>query len=338
MTNAISGMVKGAATAGDATAAGTAAAAGAPLGATNPGNVSPTQAAMPVAAYGTSFANYLHSLVPYASGLGGNAMQQINNNENTDLRALDASRKEIGLKQSDLASSAYTDISNAAVNRYKSELAMLTAGSKANATAGKDAETKRHHLALEKVASDNSLTSKRRADAAIKLGRDKLAQSGTKGKDGSERTAGDVSGLREALGKALEMYKNTGGKRTPSRYGVDLTHQPPSDPNNPRNKPTLEVQHFTGTTPEGVRKQVRAWKAEHDKPAEGPIPAVVWQQPKGSVVKPVEGYWAVTGKRGEYNRRQEAWKFLKTVNDNSLHPISTAELQNMWRSMVGAPK
>jgi hypothetical protein len=293
---------------------------------------------MPVAAYGTSFANYLHSLVPYASAIGGNAMGQINANEDTDLRTLDASRKEIGLKQGDLAASAYTDISNAAVNRYKSELAMLTAGSKASATAGKDAETKRHHLALEKVASDNSLTTKRRADAAIKLGRDKLAQSGAKGKDGSARTAGDVSGLRGALAKALEMYNKTGGKSTPSRYGVDLTYQPPSDPNNPDNKPALQVMHFTGTTPEGVRKQVREFKAKHDKIAQGPNPAITWQQPKGQVVKPVPGYTAVTGKRGEYNRRQEAWRYLKTVNDNSLHPISTAELQNMWRSMVGAPK
>lgn len=333
MTNAISGMVKGTAAAGDTSAAATSAAAGAPLGARSGSEtVSPAGAAMPVAAYGTSFANYLHSLVPYASAIGGQALGQINTNENTDMQSLNASRKEIALKLPELQQANYTDINNAALNNYKSELAALVAGHKSDLDAAKFTHTVAKDTATAGTAARNATTAEGRLTLAIKAQKDKAKKDAAGG--ASAFTAGDASGLRAALKEADKRYNDPGGHNAPGRYSATLTLKQPTVPGVPHGPGETKI--ISGSSLAEVRAMIKKFLASNNKASSSPLPQGKWSQ--STVVAPVKGSTVTVDKPGEYNRRMEAWRYLVVQNGALLHPLTESDLRERFRQMVGAPK
>lgn len=325
-TNALSQMVQGVTGSADAAQVGAAGLAGAPLGAGAPTtNVSPTQAAMPVAAYGTSFANYLHSLAPYADSLGGMALGRVNEAERQDMTSLRDARSKVALQQPDIYSKNYATLSNTALNTYKGELAAIAAGDKNTLAGAKLGETNRHNTTLESLASDRNAISSRRADAAIALANSKIAGSGGK-------TPAEVKSLKSSLAKAYDIYGKVGGTKTPTRFAVRLTYNPPKLPSGQPGAPK-DTKVFAGGTVEEVRGLMRAFLKSHNTTSKNSaIPNGRWSQ-DGAIAAPPNTPKVVTGKTGEANRRLKAWRYLVQQNPD----MDREALKRLFRLGVGAP-
>jgi hypothetical protein len=324
-SNALSTLVTQKAAEADQAQQGIAGLAGAPGSA--PGtNVSPTSAAMPVAAYGTSFANYLRSLVPYADAVGGNALGRTFQNENQDMTSLRDARTKIAGGLPDLQASNYATLSTNALNEYKGELAALVAGQKGGVAAAGVAEKTRHDQTLEQLARDRNATASRRADASIALDQSKI-------KAGGKVNNSEVSSLKKDLTDAFKIYEDKGGTKTPTRFGVTLTLNQPTLPGRP--KAPKQTKAFAGATIEEVRALVKAFLAKQPKQGASPIPVGKWSQ--DDIIKAAPNSTTTTGKLGESTRRLKAWRYLVQHNAASLHPLDESALRELFRKGVGAP-
>lgn len=326
-TNAISQMTQGAAQAGDQQATAGAAAAGAPAGAGFAGNVDPAQVAMPAASYGTSLANYFHALVPYANSIGGGALDKVNQGQNDAMQSLGDARKQIALKLPEIQADNFTTGYGNALNEYKSELAALVQSQKGGGggmsagESGRLAESKRYHNEQIALAKDRNAISGRRADAAIKLGEEK----GTVKKSNG-------SSLRLILNTMNGIYDKKGGEEVPGAYSVTMVKKAykASGISHPE-----ETYPITGATPEEVRKRVKAFLADskHQPLTEGVYKGLgKWNQ-KGPANTPVKGSKKTVGQAGEYTRRMNAWRYLVAQNKGLPDPMTTADLQDLFRTM-----
>ena len=52
---------------------------------------------------------------------------------------------------------------------------------------------------------------------------------------------------------------------------------------------------------------------------------------QASDIEGLTGYQKTVGRKGEYNRRQEAWGIFKAANAATLHPVSNEKLLEMFR-------
>lgn len=326
--NALSSMVQGATGAADATQQGVAGAAG--LGAGNlPGNVSPTAAATPVAAYGTSFANYLHSLVPYADALGGQGMARVFAQQGQDLQSLRDARAKIAGTLPDLQASNFSALSTNALNEYKGELAALVAGGKNTIAGAKLAHTVANDNANLRIRGRNADTAALRAQTAV----DALDWKKISGSNPNAAPA--KAKLQSALAAAYKIYADQGGEKAPGAFSTRLVLKTPPLPGRPGSG-TTQYQPFQGATKDQVRREVAAWIAAHNKPSTDPLhPAVTWTQEKA--IAPMPNSTTTKGKLGETTRRLRAWRYLVQQNAASAAPLSEADLRALFRKGVGAP-
>lgn len=331
VTNALSQVVGTQNANTDAAQAGSAALAGAPMGSAPATNVSPGAGSTVVTAPGGSFANYLHSLTPFADALGADAISKINANRTADLQSLDQSKKQIALQLPDLQASNYSTLSTNALNTYKGELAALVAGGKNTVTGAKTAETVRHNLAMEANGSRNAATSEQRAKDAFTLAEDKLNKTTAKG---AVRTAGENSKLQSSLATALKMYDNKGGTKAYKQFAQTVNFNPPKLPSY-EPAPPKQSQVITGSTPAEVQAKVNAFIKAHNVKSTGPIPNGVWSAAKAPTGVGNKG---PVGQAGDYTRRMEAWRYFSATNAASAHPLSTNALQVIFRKAFGAPK
>lgn len=326
--NALTSMVSGAASAADTAQTGAAGLAGVPAGSAAPStNVSPTAAAMPVAAYGASVGNYLHSLVPYADALGGNAFAKVMGQQGADLQSLRDARKGIATSFPGLSDKAYNDLSGTYLNEYKGELAALAAGQKNTLAGAKLTHTIANDASKLRIAGRNADTAAQRAQTAVDtLDWKKLT--------GGAAAPAAKAKLATALKDAYKIYADTGGTKTPSRYGVTLTLNQPSAPGRP--KAPKETKVFAGDSIDQVRGLVKSFLASHNKPSNSPIPAGRWSQ-DGPIAPPPNTPKTTTGRLGESTRRLKAWRYLMQQNAASPAPLSEPDLRALFRKGVGAP-
>jgi len=325
MSNGLAQMAQTAGAAGDAGVTGSAALAGAAPGSLPGTNVAPTAVGMPVSAYGTSAANFLHSLVPYATAQGSEAMTRVNNAQNTALDDLRTAKQKINAGLPELQASTFKDRYELAVEQYKSELAALVQGHKGGVDAAKFAETQRHNRANEAAAARNSDISEEKAAATIKLNEQKL-----KAKSPASRAA-----LQKFFKDAADLYKDKGGTKGSGLWTVTIHMKHPTLPGAP--KIPTDDKVFTAPTLQEVRRQRDAYIAAHPGTPLGPIPAGTWSQDKSA--QPVPNTTGqVTGKYGESTRRLKAWRYLMAQNETlGADKVSTPELKRMFRQMFGAP-
>lgn len=331
VNNALSQIVGTQNTNTDTAQAGSAALGGAPMGSAPATNVSPGAGSTVVTAPGGAFANYLHSLVPFADQLGASALAKINQNQTTDMQSLDAAKKQIALGLPALQQTNYNSLTSTALNQYKGELAALVAGGKNTVAGAKLAETTRHDLAGEALGLQNSATAQKRAADAFKLGMDRLNKTTVKG---ATRTSAENSKLQTALGTALKNYGKTGGQKGYTQWAQTVTFNPPKIKygDSPPKKSTVVY----GATPEEVKAKVQAFLAANNKPSKDPTtPNGVWSAAKAPSGV---GNKSVTGRTGDYTRRMEAWRYFAGTNAASAHPLTTSALQVIFRKAFGAPK
>lgn len=325
MTNALSSLVQQGAATGDATAGAGAAAAGAPMGSAPATNVAPAASAMPVAAYGTSSANYLRSLVPYATAQGIGNIGRVNQAENEEMQSVSQARAKIGAELPGLRESTYTDSYNAAFQKYKGELATLASRQKGDLNTLKTTEKIRNDRERLRISAQNADTSAgRRSDAAIRAANVDAKGEGT-------RTAGDASNLKAGLAKALEAYNDTGGTSGYGRFGVTMKSADYKDALGRTHKGATE--QISGANPQEVRNRIAKFLKAHKPITEGPNKGQgAWSQ--WSQIEGLKGYQRKVGQKGEYNRRQTAWGIFKAANAATLHPVSTEKLREMFQYAI----
>ena len=330
--NALSSMVSGAAGAADAAQTGAAGLAGAPAGTAAPStNVSPTAAAMPVAAYGTSFANYLHSLAPYADAVGGQAFARVMGQQGQDLQSLRDARTKIAGGLPDLQNQNFATLSTNALNEYKGELAALVAGGKNTLAAGKLAQTTANDNAKLRIAGRNADTAALRAQTAV----DALDWKKISATTSDANAPAAKAKLATALKDAFKIYADAGGSKQPGSFTTRLVLKTAPLPGRPGSG-TTTYQPFQGPNKEQVRREVAAWMKSHNKPSTDPLhPAVNWTQ-EGAIA-PMKNSTVTKGKLGEYTRRMKAWRYLVQQNAASPAPLSEDDLRALFRKGVGAP-
>lgn len=332
MANGLASMGQTAAGAADQTAGAGAAAAGAPLGASPGPTVAPAGVGMPVAVYGTSTGNYLHSLVPYADAIGGQSINKINQDQGTALDDLRSSRQKIAETLPDLRAKNYSALTTDALNVFKgklaSKVALQTGSQKAKSTAATLKEKTRHDIATEETAARNATTSELRAKSAAKV-------ADLKGED-KGMTPAERKSLQGFLKDTDKKYRDVGGAKTPGRFSATL--KLPS------------VKGLTGTTPGDthvvaadsiaeVQRLIKQFMLAHQPkldPATGK-PGAHWSQ--SDAVAPVPNSSVTVGKKGESTRRLDAWRYLVAQNSTlGAHALTEDELRAAFRRMEGAPK
>lgn len=329
MTNALSTLTQQAAGAGDAQQAGSAALGGAGLGAGAPGtNVSPASAAMPVASYGTSTANYLRSLVPYATAQGIGNIGRIDQAENEARTSLTDTRAKIAAELPGLQSDNYTSSYNAAFQQYKSELATLAAAQKGDLATTKTLSGIADSKERLRISAMNAQTSRDRADSAIRLANIKATEAA---KGTGTRTAGDASNLKAGLAKALDAYNDKGGTTGAGRFGTVM--KMPAYKDALGRSHAAESHPIAADSPEEVRRLIAVFLKQHPKITEGPNKGQgAWSQQ--APIAGLKGYSKKTGQSGDYNRRMKAWGIFKAANAATLHPVSVEKLREMFRYAI----
>lgn len=324
MSNGLAQMAQVAAGAGDQGVQGSAALAGAAPGSLPTTNVAPTAVGMPVSALGTSAANYLHSLVPYATAQGSEAMTRVNNAQNTALDDLRTARQKISAGLPELQLADFKDRYGLAVEQYKSELAALVQGQKGGVDAAKFAETQRHNRANELTAARNSDISEEKAQNVMKANSEKL-----KG-----MTAGERTSLQSFFKAAADIYKDKGGSKAPGLFSQTIYMKHPTGPGLPKLPTDSHV--FTGDSIASIQRQRAAYIKANPGKSLGPIPAATWTWDKAPERGKSDG--TLTGKYGEATRRLKAWRYLVAQNENlGAHKLSESDLRARFREMFGAP-
>lgn len=306
--------------AADTVASGAAAAAGAPVGSTPPTNVTPGGVSTPVAAYGGSFANYLRSLLPYATAQGIGNIQRLNDAQQQDLDSINQSRDKILATLPDTQASYFKDAYNTAFNDYKSELSALAAGDKTSLDASKFQETIRHNKANEDIAQQ-------RATAALQGAMSKATSSG-------KSTASEANQLKSSLAQAYKIYQQKGGRKVPAEWGVTLVKKASKNLAGQATGPDDQVS-FRGSTPQEVQDRVKRFLARpgNQPVADGPHKGEKWVQ-QGVIAAVKNSPDVVVGQKGEANRRAAAWAYLKAQNSASLHPLTTENLKALFRNTI----
>lgn len=334
MANGLASMGQTAATAADTTAGQGAAAAGAGVGMNTGPSVSPAGVGMPAAVYGTSTANYLHSLVPYADALGGQSIAKVNSDQSTALDDLRTSKQKIASGLGDLEATNYKDLTASALDVFKSKIATLAASEKNTTKTASDAaalaEKTRHDQATEATAARNATTSEEKAKAATQLTKSKLTATGM--------TPAEVKSFQGFLKDTDKKYQNLGGTKVPGRYEAVATL--PAHKGATAASSTGKLSHsFAGKSIAEVQASIKSFMASHNKPKLNPATGNL--DPGAWSVTPVaaqKNSTVTVGKKGEATRRLDAWRYLVAQNSTlGQHALSEADLRAAFRRMEGAP-
>lgn len=334
MTNGIAQLLYSGAGAGDAQAGAGAAAAGAPLGASFAGNVTPSAASVIPTALGGSTANYLQSLVPYATAQGIGNIDRVNSAEQDAITKLGDAKTQVSSQFGDLSDKAFNSLQTSYFDKYKSELAAIAAGSTASGKTAALKEKTAVDLAKLGISQQNANTASKRVSAATTAAATKTMQGEGKA---------DRSLTNKALTDARKIYSNLGGVKasgsTPGSklYQVSITLQSP--------KPTFgaapkgQVFSFTGSTPEEAQRKALHYKATHAPDTTDPANPGHWDTGQVSVKSTGSGSSgsSVKDRPSETTRRLRAWRTFKAELEQLNSPLTTEQMQKLFRTQFGDP-
>lgn len=332
VTNGLAQLVGGAGQAADAHQAGISGLAGVPGGAPST-NVSPAQMSMGVLAPGGSTANYLQSLLPFATAQGIGNVGKVNAAEQAAVAKLQDAKQQISGQYGDLTDKAFNALDTSYFNKYKSELAAIYAGGTTAAKTAALGETKRYHNAQIKLAKQRIGAASDKASAATTAASDKAFAAQNKA---------DRSLTVKALADARKVYDTQGGVKTSSgapgskKYGVTLTLYGPKPV---IGSPTKQTYVVYGNTLEEAVHKANLKKAGQRPDTTDPSNQGYWST---SAAKPIttgssSSGSAVKNRPSLQTRRMNAWRTFAATLTQLNSPLSTADMQALFRRQFGDP-
>lgn len=338
MTNGIAQLLYGGANAGDTAAAGAAGLAGVAPGSAPPvTNVSPGAASGVATALGGSTANYLQSLLPYATAQGIGNIDRVNSNEQDAITKLGDARSQVSAQYGDLSDKAFNSLSSSYFDKYKSELAAIAAGGTAAGKTAAELEKERHNRATEGISRTNAATASSNVSKSTSAAAAKTLA-------GLEKA--DKGLVNKALGDARTTYANLGGVKATTgaakgsgQYVVTLTLQAPKPTFGAQPKPY--VTQVYGNTPEEAVHKANLKKAQQRPDTSDPANPGHWDTSKATLVSGTSsgssGTSGVKDRPSETTRRLRAWRTFKAELQQLNSPLSTEQMQRLFRTQFGEP-
>lgn len=336
VTNGLAQLLYTGAGAADAGAAGGAAAAGAPLGGGFAGNVSPTAESAIPTALGGSTANYLQSLIPYATAQGIGNVSRVNQNEQDALTKLTDARSQVSGQFGDLSDKAFNSLQGSYFDKYKSELAAIAAGDTAAGKTAIETERARHNRAMEGLSLKRIGAASEKASAATTAASDKAFAAQNKS---------DRSLTVKALTDARKVYDNLGGVKGSApgtsggkQFAVTVTLQAPKP--NFGSQPKGQVFTFYGKDINEANRKALHYKATHPPDTSDPTNPGHWDTGAAKSITTGSGTSGSSGVKdrpSEQTRRMRAWRAFSSELTQLNSQLSPAEMQALFRRQFGDP-
>lgn len=310
--------------------------AGGGLGASFGTNAPVLDASNPAAALGGSTQDYLTSLaagLPAAMGVASS--NRINAAADAALLNRTESVNKIQNEEPQLETSLYTGLSNAAFNNWKGELAAIQDGIKNKLATTKQNQTASYDQGRLKIAGENATTAQLRASNS-------QAVAQTKALAGADKL--DKTRLVNALTAGWKTYNRVGGTKVSGSSGsggvqtIIYAYPAPTafQKLNGQSPKPIVAKTITGKDTADLQRQIAAFKSQYKAPTGTHISH--WQDSHiSSLPGGTKTAGGVINKPSTYTKRMEAWRILVAANHLNSKPLSTADLQTLFRDQYGSP-